>query len=137
MRISDWSSDVCSSDLFGDMNYLICCHRVHKLAPRRLEARHGPAVPVGLVAAIAGPPVLRPDDLAMAVLHEIDDPWSQLTAVIGQHRIGIDQSLDRCLSRTQSEGEIRGVIPDAHSLDGFYNLVHAGLRCGAHGHQVA
>src|SRR3546814_9259935 len=100
MRISDWSSDVCSSDL----------------------ARHGPAVPVGLVAAIAGPPVLRPDDLAMAVLHEIDDPWSHLTAVIGQHRIGIDQSLDRCLSRTQSEGEIRGVIPDAHSLDGFYNL---------------
>src|SRR3546814_2136376 len=108
MRISDWSSDVCSSDLqvrrsthepgigravgraglaeqrpvhvtqplrraagyyaFGDMNDLICCHRVHKLAPRRLEARHGPAVPVGLVAAIAGPPVLRPDDLAMAVL---------------------------------------------------------------------
>src|SRR3546814_2756593 len=39
---------------FGDMNDLICCHRVHKLAPRRLEARHGPAVPVGLVAAIAG-----------------------------------------------------------------------------------
>src|SRR3546814_8872344 len=89
------------------MNDLICCHRVHKLAPRRLEARHGPAVPVGLVAAIAGTPVLRPDDLAMAVLYEINDPWSQLTAVIGQHRIGIDQSLDRCLSRTQSEGEDR------------------------------
>src|SRR3546814_12167119 len=81
---------------FGGNNDLICCHRVHKLAPRRLEARHGPAVPVGLVAAIAGPPVLRPDDLAMAVLHEIDDPWSQLRSE--ERRVG-KECVSTCRSR--------------------------------------
>src|SRR3546814_1777938 len=41
MRISDWSSDVCSSDLFGGKYF---CHDVRVI---RLP-RHGASLPIGL-----------------------------------------------------------------------------------------
>src|SRR3546814_1563577 len=61
MRISDWSSDVCSSDLVGGA-----------VRGRCVERKRGPRCTPAAVAVAAGP---RPDDLAVgaASRHPDDD----------------------------------------------------------------
>ena len=82
-------------DAFEHVDDLIGGHRIDHLAGPQRRARHRPAVPVGRVAALAGPRVGAPDDSAAPVLDIVDQGRGQRPALIGEDREGVDHPLDR------------------------------------------
>src|SRR3546814_11460769 len=89
MRISDWSSDVCSSDLAPDIILGSWCGK--KFRPEKVAARPGwdaiPAVRDGQLHEIKSPIILQPGPAALTDgVREIDrivQAWAQRPAEVG------------------------------------------------------
>ena len=88
-EIAQYGGGAALDDSFEHVDDLIGGHRIDDLAGPQGRARHRPAVPVGPVAAVAGPGVGAPDDPAAAVLDIIDQGRGQRPALIGEHREGV------------------------------------------------
>src|SRR3546814_3238820 len=83
------------------MDDLIGGHRVHHLLGTKRRARHRLAVPVGGVAAFAGPRVGAVDDLPVAVLDIVYHRRLHLLAVIGEDGEGVGHLKDGRLARSE------------------------------------
>src|SRR3546814_6858303 len=73
MRISDWSSDVCSSDLFGSLRHARYVARIHRRAEGFAQEQDGPAV-------------LRHPDLLQCLLLARSGPLDQTRACARRDR---------------------------------------------------
>ena len=118
-------------DALEDVDDLIGGHRIDHLAGPERRPRHRPAVPVGRVAALAGPRVGAPDDPAVAVLDIVDQGRGQRPALIGEDREGVDHLAHRGVAGAERDGEIRGDSrrPPSAGRGGRRCSCRSGWRC--------
>ena len=111
------------------MDHLERGHRVEQLLGPVGRVRHRLAVPVGGVAIVhqRAAFVRAPDDLAIAVLDEVDGRRLHRAALVGENRIGIDQPGDRGVTRTKRVRQIIAIVADPELARGVGDLRHTDL----------
>src|SRR3546814_1857224 len=117
MRISDWSSDVCSSDLGGNhswdqrevMSYI-------GSEPRLLRPQNFPAGTPGRGAGVfetrRGKKVLVMNVMGQLFMEDLDDPFACIAAELARHRLGA--TVDAAVLDFHAEASSEKKIGRAH-----------------------
>src|SRR3546814_17028298 len=125
MRISDWSSDVCSSDLFLDLGDRVC-------VDQRTD-RHAPVEPVTDLKARDRRHELGGEGVIDAVLNE--ETVGAYAGLAGIAELGRERPLDRRVEIGGVEDDEGGVAPeleaDRKAVGVGQGWVHTGRTRGA------
>src|SRR3546814_8129030 len=114
MRISDWSSDVCSSDLLDDVAQIVGAPLRRALARHREEGLHDPRAAVGGVADLGG---------------TLDDAWIAGSLL---HELGVaDHHRERVVQLVRHPGQQRAEGAQLLALIKRVALARHLLLCGA------
>src|SRR3546814_20440711 len=118
MRISDWSSDVCSSDLFEEMLEMASLGS-KVLQIRAVEFAGKYQVPVRVLSSLTDPLIPLDEEMSSGTLITFEEDQKMEAAVVSGIAFSRDEAKLTLLTVTDTPGvaySILGQVPAAHKI---------------------